>query len=339
MIERPKVTILVPVYNSAAYVGQAIKSILDQTFSNFELLIIDDGSTDNSLEIINSFQDIRIRLLSNGLNKGLTYTRNKGISEAFGEYLAFLDSDDVCDLNRISIQCDFLDNNKAFAGCGGHAIIIDENGQATGKILTCTNATEIKSKLFFQNTFVNSTMMIRTVIAKEFRFSSSFELAEDYDLWARISEKHTLTNLDKFLISYRIHNNNISIGSDSKSERLKVFVKIILKHRREKLNFDSTQINDDIHTALSSNSFSEYSLNDYHTFLVKAHQLNSKAGLYNTVHFNKMVLDYWFKVLMKSKQKNILSSFIYSELFEFKHCSLKQLRRLIKKSIKNTFQA
>ena len=109
-----KVSVLMPVFNSEKFIYQAIQSILDQTFQDFELIITDDGSTDNSLSIIETFNDKRIKLIKNTSNLGLTASRNDAINISNGEYIAFLDSDDISRQDRLEKQIAFLENNKEF---------------------------------------------------------------------------------------------------------------------------------------------------------------------------------------------------------------------------------
>src|SRR5690606_29827801 len=107
-----------PVYNGEKYIKEAIRNILCQTFSNFELVIIDDGSTDSSIEIIQSIKDRRIRFLKNEKNQGIAYTRNVGLKEAKGEFLAWMDCDDLVEPNRLEIQINYLKNNPEIGICG-----------------------------------------------------------------------------------------------------------------------------------------------------------------------------------------------------------------------------
>jgi glycosyltransferase involved in cell wall biosynthesis len=107
-----KISILMPVYNGEKYLREAIDSILNQTFTDFEFLIVDDGSTDNSVEIINSYQNSRINLVKNDKNEGLVYTLNRGLSLAKGEYIARMDCDDISLPERLKKQIDFLDSNS-----------------------------------------------------------------------------------------------------------------------------------------------------------------------------------------------------------------------------------
>src|SRR5262249_35270201 len=134
MTTLPKVTVVIPVYNREKYVRDAIDSILVQTFPDFELLVIDDGSTDRSREVVQSYHDPRIHLVCNGTNLGVPKTRNLGIQLARGEYLAFLDSDDWAYPERLGKQVAFLDSHPDYAAVGAWIAWMDEEGRSLGRI-------------------------------------------------------------------------------------------------------------------------------------------------------------------------------------------------------------
>ena len=130
----PKVTVVIPVYNREKYLGIAVDSILSQTFPDFELLVIDDGSIDRSIDVVLSHSDPRIRLVCNNTNLGVSTTRNKGIQLARGEYLAFLDSDDWAHPERLAKQTAFLDNHPDYSAVGSWIEWMSEAGHPSGRI-------------------------------------------------------------------------------------------------------------------------------------------------------------------------------------------------------------
>ena len=125
---KPQVTVFIPVYNRRAFIGPAIESMLAQTFEDFELLIVDDGSTDGGLEIMRSYEDPRVRVVANERNQGIPKTRNRGLELARGEYIALLDSDDVSVPDRLARQVEFLDRNPLYAEVGAWSQAMDESG-------------------------------------------------------------------------------------------------------------------------------------------------------------------------------------------------------------------
>jgi len=200
------------VYNGEKYLRQAIDSILTQTFLDFEFLIINDGSTDKSLEIIESYNDARIRLIDNGKNIGLIASLNKGIAAARGKYIARMDADDISLPSRLEEQYNFLEANTDIALCGSWAEIIDERGDVCGQYTyPPLDNRAIKKLLFWHNPFIHPTVMIRRDVFCEISpYRASFKYIEDYELWSRVLSKFAGANIDKFLIKYRRHSGSIT---------------------------------------------------------------------------------------------------------------------------------
>lgn len=206
MTSRPRVSVVMPVFNGAAYLDAAIRSVLAQTFTAWELLVIDDGSADESATLAAAYGDPRIRLLRNDGNRGLPYTRNRGIEEARGEYLAFLDSDDIALPQRLAVQIDFLDRHPGHVGIGGWVQPIDAAGNLRRHQWRYPGSPEYcRATLFFRQYFNTSTFTARTDALRAVRFSPEVPLAEDYDLFVRLGETASLSNLPVVLTHYRQH--------------------------------------------------------------------------------------------------------------------------------------
>jgi glycosyltransferase involved in cell wall biosynthesis len=211
MTDSPKVTAVIPVYNREKYVGDAIDSILAQTFTDFELLVIDDGSTDRSREVVWSYHDPRIRLVCNETNEGIPKTRNKGIRLAHGEYLAFLDSDDWACSERFAKQVSFLDSHPDYAAVGAWIAWIDEEGRSLRRVKRKpVLPDEIAAQRLFQSGIENSASMARTVVLREYGHREEYDLSEDFDLWARIAAKNKLATLPEVLVRRRMHSGRIT---------------------------------------------------------------------------------------------------------------------------------
>src|SRR5690606_26652735 len=180
------ITVFMAAFNAAPYIAQSIQSVLNQTYSNFELLIVDDGSTDNTVDIINSFQDKRIRLIQNPVNKGLPYTRNIALDEAKGEFIAILDSDDISFPNRLQAQINYFQEHPKLAVLGGYAYIIDKDGERTSNVLTpITDSNSLRAILLFVNSFTHSTVMMRTAAFRSIGGYPNYPVAQDYGLFSR----------------------------------------------------------------------------------------------------------------------------------------------------------
>jgi glycosyltransferase involved in cell wall biosynthesis len=199
-----KISVVMSVYNGEKFVKQTVASILNQTFRDFEFIIIDDGSTDSSKKIIESFNDHRINLISRE-NKGLTPSLNEGLSLSRGKYIARMDADDIAEPERFEKQINFLDSHSNVYICGTWAKIIDENNKETGKYKTPVESEKIKRTMLWHNPFIHpSTMFRREIIDKVGYYSEKTKYAQDYEYWSRIIKKFSGVNIPEFLMKYRV---------------------------------------------------------------------------------------------------------------------------------------
>ena len=201
-----------PVYNAEIFISASIQSILDQTYRDFEFIIIDDGSTDSSLNIIKSFQalDQRIIVVSRE-NKGLVNTLNEAIDLARGEWIARMDADDVSHPDRFRLQIAHLQNSKADL-CGSW---IQYFGNSDNRVWRAYESDlAIKLDMLFKCPMAHPSIMMRTSILKELKYDVSMLFAEDYDLWIRCAQLGLIfTNVQKVLLSYRRHESQISTAT------------------------------------------------------------------------------------------------------------------------------
>lgn len=199
----PRVTVLMSVYNSAKYLPEAIESILNQSYEDFEFLIINDGSTDDSLKIIKDYTDKRIRLITRK-NKGLTASLNEGISKAKGEFIARQDSDDVSVPNRLKDEVEFLDDNPSVGLVGSNYTIMDKSGKKLVTTNVFTHPNDLKLCQITCNQYGHGSIMMRKTIANECNgYDKSVGYVEDYDLWTKISRVSDIANIEKPLYLYR----------------------------------------------------------------------------------------------------------------------------------------
>ena len=211
----PKVTVFIPVYNRERYIGAAIDSILAQSFTDFELLLVDDGSTDDSVAVIEAYDDPRIRLERNAQNLGSPRTRNRGLDLTRGEYMAMLDSDDAAYPERLARQVAFLDAHPDYAAIGSWGRAMDAAGRPLRKILReikkqPTDADEVKAHLMFRCCLNNRSMTGRTAMLREFGYRDDFPRCQDYDLLANLSVRYKLGNLPEVLVLGRTHDQQIT---------------------------------------------------------------------------------------------------------------------------------
>lgn len=242
---KPIISVLIPVYNAEKYLAKAIESILSQTFPYFELIIIDDGSTDKSLEIIKNYanSDERIKYISRE-NKGLIYTRNEGIELAQGKYIALMDADDISLPDRLEQQYNYLEKHDDYIAVGSFAALIDSDGDDLCDFGQYITHDEIdKAHLDgFGGAIINPTAFIkREAIQSINGYSKDYPHAEDFDFWLRLAEIGRLTNIPKVMLFYRQHVE--SVGYAKRESQIKSTQKAIYDaYVRRNLNPDSTKI-------------------------------------------------------------------------------------------------
>lgn len=210
-----KISVVMPVYNAEKYIGEAIESILNQTYRDFEFIIINDGSTDKTKEIIDLYSDSRIVYLENEQNSGIVVTLNKGLDFATGEYIARMDADDIAVDNRLEKQIIYMEKNKDVGLLGTGIHIFGENNESTDRVFT-TDSKQLKAELIFNSCIAHPTVMIRKdiLIQNKMRYNSEFAGAEDYCLWWDISKVSNISTLPDILLNYRIHSSQITQKKD-----------------------------------------------------------------------------------------------------------------------------
>lgn len=203
------VSVIIPLYNREEYIGEALESILNQTYKNLEILVVDDYSTDNGVLVVKRYKDKRIKIIENSKNMGIAYTRNIGFDNARGEYIALLDSDDIALLDRIEKQVKFLENNPDIYLLGGNRENFNSK-KTLDRSNHGTSTDELKVNLLFDMDFTNPTVMFRSSIINEFKQDSYFKVAQDYDFISRVSKVYKVANLSDVLIKYRLHESQIT---------------------------------------------------------------------------------------------------------------------------------
>lgn len=216
----PKVSVIMAVFNTEKFLPDAIESILYQDFSDFEFLILDDCSTDNSYKILQKYaqKDIRIKIFQNSKNMWISYTRNRLIELSSADFIVTQDSDDMSFWNRLSLQYDFLQKNPDFAVVSGNNVIINEKGNVVGKR---KYSDDISKNILKKSPISQPSSMFRKQIFYEVGgYNKNLDYAEDYDLWLKMYQKwYKIKNLWENLIYYRIR------SGQTKSEKLKKTLK------------------------------------------------------------------------------------------------------------------
>lgn len=221
----PEVSVLMPVHNGAKYLAEAIKSILRQNFIDFELLIIDDGSTDEIEKVIGQFSDSRIVFVRNSENVGVASTLNRGIDLARGRFIARMDSDDISMPYRLQKQVEFLGQHPQVAVVGSWVEIFGSNG--TWKEHRPCKPEVVKASLIFDTPFFHPSVMLRKEILQQhcLRYDPSFSCSEDYELWTRVVRHGDLDNIPEVLVRMRHHEESVT---HSKQETMRQQTLVIL---------------------------------------------------------------------------------------------------------------
>lgn len=229
----PRVSIILPVYNERNFISDAIKSVLSQTFEDWELIVMDDASTDNSVEIIRSFmaRDRRIILHQAKTNLGLVANLNRAIAMAQGEFLARIDGDDEWGSpNKLSDQINFFKTNPEAVLVGTNALLINLQGKKIGTLKHPSTHKQIINRLGTSNCFIHtSVLMKKDAVLAVGGYKSEALYAEDYDLWLRLGLVGKLANLEGFYVNYR--HNPSGISQTHSLAQMRAMIKILWLNR------------------------------------------------------------------------------------------------------------
>lgn len=208
----PRVTVLMSVYNGEAYVGSAIESILNQSYTQFEFLVVDDGSRDSTPDILARYRDRRLRVLRLDRNAGLSAALNAGLRLVKGEYVARQDADDISEQSRLEKQVRFLDGNPSVAVLGTCGIAIDEDGSYVCPVCKPEHAASVLWESLFDNPFLHTSVMFRKdyVWDKLGGYDEGISYCQDYDLWCRALAERAGRNLPVSLVRWRVHRRSMT---------------------------------------------------------------------------------------------------------------------------------
>ena len=262
----PLVSVVMPAYNGEKYISESIESILNQTYHNFELIIIDDKSTDNTLHTIQKYTDKRIHLYKNICNKGIAYSTNLGIDNSKGKYIALLDDDDIALKKRLELQVDFMEMHNDIDILGGRSAMIDKDG----KFLRYDkepiyNSNYIKANLLFYNKkFANGTTMIRKnfIVENNLKYQEHCLGMQDFKFFIDSSKIGRLTSIDNLIHLKRIHEEQETVRSmdlhaDKRAELHAQFQRESLKKSGFQLDERHLQSINDIMTEWPKKTYSK----------------------------------------------------------------------------------
>jgi len=335
MSKEPKVTVLMPVYNGEKYLAEAIDSILGQTFTDFEFLIINDASKDRTVEIIESYKDERIRLVHNEENLKLIATLNKGIELARGKYLARMDADDISVPHRLERQVAYLEANPSVAVCGCWADMIGEDAGHIWKFPMEHEA--IKARLLFENCISHPGVTVRRSILNDpkLRYDPEYTHVEDWEFWSHISMKHRLHNIQEILLHYRLNDNSVSrvYEEEQSYNNRKVFIPYL-----NRLGIHPTEDEIDTHRRFNYEAWpftpDKIFIRNCHEWLLKLQAANNVMGIYDEPAFTNQLAQKWYLVCSRSRNLGwwVWAQFWKSPLINNRLLSAKQRTKFILKS-------
>lgn len=316
---RTELSIIMPLYNSGKFVAGAVESLLGQSYGDFELIIVNDGSTDGSMDVLSQFKDPRILILQNPSNQGIVYSRNKGLEVATGAYIAPFDSDDVAMPEKFKLQIDFLKKNPRFGMIGSWVKMIDEDGNLLKKRWRLNAKPEqIPAILLFRNYFVQSAVVMRREAIPKGGYRKGFDLVEDWMMWYEIAAKYSVWNLPEYLVKYRVH----SQGNSQKDEEL--------MHRKDRMIYETLflklgiQPNDEdfecYRLIKNQQPIIHGKLKEIGGFLNRIAEENSRSGAYDQQQLLKVLQNRWLKACFKTRNKiyRVPMDYLSSGLFHFK---------------------
>jgi glycosyltransferase involved in cell wall biosynthesis len=301
MDRQPKITVILPVYNCELYIQTAVESVLNQTFTDFELLIIDDASTDTTVSIIKKIDDSRIQLIQKPVNSGYTNSLNSGLQLAKGEYIARMDGDDISYPERFAKQIAYLETHPEVVVCGTTYKIVGNE-----KRITLPEHHEaIKIGLLWGNCILHPSVMIRKKVVDDFSilYDTSKEPAEDYALWVRMLSLGNFYNLQEVLLEYRVYVNQVSRKRAEEQKKNDIATKFQL------LQYLEVQWNDS-ESEFLERQFGKTEVVSFQDLMIfkqiqKKLKLANTSGFFESKRFSQYLIDLEADVLRKCflKQK------------------------------------
>jgi len=307
---QPAVTVLMPVHNGERYLKEAVESILAQTFADFEFLVIDDGSTDRSRQIVESFGDPRIVLVANAQNRGTVHVLNQGIALAKGRYIARMDSDDISLPERFERQVRFMEAHPK-VGVSGTAMRLIKNGKLRNTRTHAPSDQELKIQLLFSPCFFHPTVIIRAELAKAHPYPDNLVYTQDYNYWTHLASLTSFANLDEVLLHFREHEGQISTRkadmqvSNSRALRAKYLKRLMSTASDEELA---------IHHAIAENR-NDIDLEQAKAWLEKLVETNDVARMFDAEIFRKEMARRWWLVCRKNTRHGRTTLQVYRSSF------------------------
>jgi glycosyltransferase involved in cell wall biosynthesis len=293
---QPAITVLMPNYNNEPFLKDAIDSVLNQTFTNFAFIIVDDGSTDRSVEIIKSYADKRIVFIEKKNNSGIVDTLNIGLAQITSTYFIRMDGDDISTNERFSILYQFMESNPDIGVCGSNIKIF---GSANEIWRYSSDKNKCKARLIFNNGVGHASAIFRTEILKKnnISYSNKYPYMEDYDLFSRLKQHTEFTNIQKELYHYRILEHNSTVKNyHTRLERYREFFKYILTE----LAIEPSKKNVELHLEFFITSSLSFHIREYKQWMSLLILQNMQTNTYPGNALEEILTERWEHFFLKS---------------------------------------
>jgi len=317
MNTNPLISVVMSVYNGEKYLEEAIESILAQTYSNFEFIIINDGSTDGSLDVIKKYINNDKIILITRENKGLPCSLNEGIRLSKGKYIARMDADDISLPTRLEEQIIFMEKNRDVGICGCSVLDLDTNSKW---ILTSYDK-RLKVELLFSSVFAHPSVMIdrKMMIENNLFYNETFFQSQDFELWVRIAKYTKFANLKNPLLRYRILEDSISRVADKNIEKRYLVIKSIFERYLKQMDIQNTEEENRLHfnltvnTRMKENAIEFTHLKKYFSKIVR---VNNEKQVFDKIELKKVLGKKWlWNMIYRKDIKALFSQYFFYGLW------------------------
>ena len=295
----PRISVVMPVYNCRQYIEESVNSIITQTYSDFEFIIIDDCSADGTYEYLKSLIDPRIKLVRKPQNSGIIVSLNLGLQMANGEYIARMDSDDISLPERFKKQVMFLDQNPDIGVCGTWVRIFGWRNYVKKYPQT---PEEIVSRLLFECPLAHPSVMVRKdiLVKHNLCYDINYKHIEDYELWTRVSKISKLSNIQEVLLKYRLHVEQISSTNAAAQGMAKLEISIKYLSKLYKISDDNEAAAHRLFFP-GRDSVSIDMLKEGHAWLIKLIDENTNRHIFPEPGFRRLLAERWLLLCIKAR--------------------------------------
>jgi len=323
----PRVAVVLPVYNGERYLVESVESVLAQTFTDFELVVVDDGSTDHTAEILAGFRDPRVRVIRFPENRGMVTALNTGIRESQSELIARMDADDICVPQRFERQVEFLDAHPNVGLCGTWT---QGFGEESSLMRPPVTPERIRARLFFGWAMDHPSLLMRRDVLQrhELAYDDRFRHVEDFDLFIRAAEVTELANVSQILLHTRAHPEEVSVRH--RGEQLQTEARLFARQLRM-LMPDATPEEEEFHVRLATGALDASHCAEAGQWLLRLRRANRERGRYDGTAFQLELQRKWYELhaLTSSAGLRVLLSYWKSPLASIRDVRLRDHAGLI----------